>query len=80
MRIGEIAEKTGISISNIRFYEKKRLIGPKRDMDSKYRNYTEEDLNQVKQIILFRKMDFSVEMIRSILENQVSILIGTKRR
>ena len=37
MRIGEVAEKTGLSISNIRFYEKKGLIGPEREAESKYR-------------------------------------------
>ena len=44
MRIGEIAQLTGLSVSNIRFYEKKGLIGPQREDGSKYRNYTEDDL------------------------------------
>lgn len=73
MRIGEIAEKTGLSISNIRFYEKKGLIGPNREEDSKYRNYTEADLERLKLIILYRKMDISVEVIGKILENEISV-------
>ena len=73
MRISEVAEKTGLSISNIRFYEKKGLIGPDRDKDSKYRNYTEEDLVLIKQILLFRKMDFSIETISHILNNKLTI-------
>lgn len=73
MRISEVAEKTGLSISNIRFYEKKGLIGPDRDKDSKYRNYTEEDLDLIKQILLFRKMDFSIETISHILNNKLTI-------
>ena len=32
MRIGEVAEQTGLSISNIRFYEKKGLIKPDREV------------------------------------------------
>ena len=44
MKIGEVAEQTGLSISNIRFYEKKGLIEPKRNEQSKYRDYTEEDV------------------------------------
>ena len=39
MKIGEVSEVLGISISNIRFYEKKGLVGPARDKESKYRNY-----------------------------------------
>lgn len=73
MRISEVAEKTGLSISNIRFYEKKGLIGPDRDKDSKYRNYTEEDLALIKQILLFRKMDFSIGTISHILNNKLTI-------
>ena len=73
MRISEVAEKTGLSISNIRFYEKKGLIGPDRDKDSKYRNYTEEDLALIKQILLLRKMDFSIETISHILNNKLTI-------
>lgn len=73
MRISEVAEKTGLSISNIRFYEKKGLIGPDRDKDSKYRNYTEEDLVLIKQIQLFRKMDFSIETISHILNNKLTL-------
>lgn len=73
MRISEVAEKTGLSISNIRFYEKKGLVGPDRDKDSKYRNYTEEDLALIKQILLFRKMDFSIETISHIINKKLTI-------
>lgn len=46
MRIGEIAKRTGLNISNIRFYERKGLLAPKREQDSQYRDYTEEDVLQ----------------------------------
>lgn len=61
MKIGEVAEQTGLSISNIRFYEKKGLIEPKRNEQSKYRDYAEEDVKRLKQIILYRKMDMPLE-------------------
>ena len=67
MRISEVAERTGLSISNIRFYEKKGLIGPQREKESNYRNYTDEDVIRLKRIILYRKMDLPVETIGRIL-------------
>lgn len=73
MKIGEASEKLGISISNIRFYEKKGLIGPARDKESKYRNYTEEDINDIKQIIVLRKMGMSIETISDILKEETSV-------
>lgn len=73
MRIGEVAERTGLSISNIRFYEKKGLIEPDREQESKYRDYTEEDVKRLKEIILYRKMDFSIETIHQLLVKEVSV-------
>lgn len=69
MRISEAAERTGLSVSNIRFYEKKGLLTPAREAESKYRDYSEEDVKQLKRIILYRKMNLSVETIY-LLENQ----------
>lgn len=73
MRIGEVAEKTGLSISNIRFYEKKGLIEPDREQESKYRDYTEEDIKRLKEIILYRKMDMSIETIYQLMTKEVSV-------
>lgn len=71
MKIGEAAKETGLSISNIRFYEKKGLLEPARDQESKYRNYTEEDILRLKKIIIFRKMDLSVEQIAAVLREKI---------
>lgn len=72
MRIGEVAELTGLSISNIRFYEKKGLIEPDREKESKYRDYTQADVIRLKEIVLYRKMDMSIEVISSIINGEVS--------
>lgn len=70
MRIGEVAEKTGLSISNIRFYEKKGLIAPARLEESKYRDYTEEDCERLKKIILFRKLNMPIEKLQPLLDTE----------
>lgn len=71
MKISEVAELTGLSISNIRFYERKGLIAPDRREDSKYRDYTPSDVNLIKRIVLYRKMDLSIEEIQSILTEKI---------
>lgn len=35
MKIGEVAQQTGLAVSNIRFYEKKGLLTPGRKNTSK---------------------------------------------
>lgn len=72
MRISEVAKATGLSISNIRFYEKKGLLSPAREDGSQYRNYQEKDIAILKQIILYRKMNLSVEMIYMIQNGETS--------
>lgn len=72
MRISEAAKETGLSVSNIRFYEKKGLLSPEREEESKYRDYTKEDIRRLKQIILYRKMNLPVEMIFLILNGEAS--------
>ena len=73
MRIGEVAQRTGLCISNIRFYEKKGLIGPERNEQNRYREYEEEDVQQLEKIILYRKMDFTIETIAELLDHKVDV-------
>ena len=63
MKIGQAAQLTGLTISNIRFYERKGLLEPERNDQSKYRNYSEQDIRRLKQIILYRKMNMPIENI-----------------
>lgn len=82
MRIGEVAKRTGLNISNVRFYERKGLLTPAREEDSNYREYSEEDVFRIKVILLYRKMGLSVETIYLLLNNQIDreeILIRQKK-
>lgn len=73
MRIGEAAKRTGLTDSNIRFYEKKGLLTPARKAESGYRDYTEEDVYRLKLIVLYRKMDFSIEKIEALLGGRLTM-------
>lgn len=80
MRIGEVANLTGLNISNIRFYERKGLLKPEREEESKYRNYTKEDVIKLKQILLYRKMGISVETIYLLLYEQADPIVVLQRQ
>ena len=67
MTISEVAKCLGVDISTVRFYERKGLVTPVRREDSKYRDYSEEDVMTLKRIMLYRKLDFSIDDIQSIL-------------
>jgi len=73
MKISEAAQMTGLEISTIRFYERKGLIKPSRSEGSTYRSYTDEDVYRLNQIVLYRKMDFSVEAIGNLLDGSSNL-------
>lgn len=69
--IKELAEKTGTIPNTIRFYEKKGLLKPERT-ESNYRIYSAEDVTRLEMILLYRKMGFSIEDIKELLEKNSS--------
>lgn len=50
MTIKEVEERTGLARSNIRFYEKEKLIQPIKNESNGYREYTEKDVEDIKKI------------------------------
>ena len=67
MKVNELEKRLGISRDSIRFYEKEGLIRPKRSANG-YRDYTAEDEETLRKVILMRKLGVSVEQIRELLE------------
>lgn len=65
----EISEKMGLNPNAIRFYEKKGLLTPRRT-ESNYRKYSNEDIARLEMITLYRKMGFSVENIKELLDKK----------
>lgn len=70
MKIKELENLLSISRSNIRFYEKQGLFSPERK-DNNYREYTKQDIEVLKKIIVFRKMGFTVDEIKLIQNDEL---------
>ena len=73
MTIKEVEEKTGLSRSNIRFYEKEKLIDPDRNVNNGYREYSEQDVEKIKKIAFLRTLDISIEEVRKILVQEIGL-------
>jgi len=65
MNIAEAERRTGLSRANIRFYEKEGLLTPTRG-ENGYRDYTEDDVQTLRKIMLLRRLRLSVPDIRAI--------------
>ena len=73
MTIKEIENITGLSRSNIRFYEKEKLISPVRNASNGYREYSEEDVKIIKKVAYLRTLGVSVENIRRLSNKEVDL-------
>ena len=73
MTIKDVEERTGLSRSNIRFYEKEKLIEPSRNESNGYRDYSENDVENIKKIAYLRTLGISIEDIRSIISEKITL-------
>lgn len=73
MTIKEVEEQTGLARSNIRFYEKEGLIEPSRNDKNGYRDYSKKDIEDIKKIAYLRTLEISVDDIRNIISDNVSL-------
>lgn len=72
MKTNELRTTLGISKAALRYYEKEKLIKPVRDSNG-YRNYSEEDIRLLKIILLLRSLEISIDEIKLILNNELSL-------
>ncbi|MCK2213932.1 MerR family transcriptional regulator [Actinomadura sp. ATCC 31491] len=63
MRIGELAERTGVSTRSLRYYEQHGLLKARRGSNG-YRQYTEDDVKLVSEIRALLAVGFTLEDTR----------------
>ena len=68
MKIGELAARTGMAASAIRFYEQSGLLPPASRGANGYRVYDEAAEERLRQIQLARRLGFSLEDMRATIE------------
>jgi DNA-binding transcriptional MerR regulator len=66
MRIGELAQETGVSIRSLRYYEAKHLIVSDRE-ENGYRIYNKTAIERVKTIQFYLSLGFSTDEIENFL-------------
>ena len=63
MKINDVEQAIGITKKNIRFYEQEGLLNPVRSTNG-YRDYSDKDVETLRQIKLLRKLDIPLEEIK----------------
>jgi Predicted transcriptional regulators len=72
MQIQELAEKTGLTIYTIRFYEKEGLLDSRHVVreENNYRNYSDEAIERLKFVKKFQGVGCSLAEIKEILQDR----------
>ena len=65
MLISDFAEKTGLSIDTLRYYDKIDLLVPERRDGNRW--YTEQDLKKAEEIDYLKSLNFTLDEIQVIL-------------
>ncbi len=66
LSIGDLAERTGLAVSAIRFYETKGLVTPARNAGGQ-RRYLRSDIRRLSFVLIAQQLGFAIEDIRAAL-------------
>ena len=68
LSIGQVAKRTGMSVSAIRFYEEAGLVSPDRNLGGQ-RRFLRSDIRRLSFILIAQQLGFSLDEIRTRLES-----------
>ncbi|PAT02327.1 hypothetical protein CI105_03020 [Candidatus Izimaplasma bacterium ZiA1] len=67
--INDVSKLTGLTKRTLRHYHSIGLLVPKQDLSNQYRIYNDKDLLKIQDILLFKKLNYSLESIIDITGN-----------
>ena len=71
--VKEVAQLSGVSIRTLHHYDRIGLLCPQK-AENGYRYYTEEDLEQLQQILFYKYLGFPLKNIKELLKNDTDNL------
>jgi DNA-binding transcriptional MerR regulator len=82
LTVGEVAQRFGITVRTLHHYDEIGLLTPSRRTAAGYRVYTPTDLTRLSQIIVYRRLEFPLDEIATLLNegDTVSHLIRQRER
>ena len=67
VQIGDVAERTGLSLRTIRWYEEVGLVPPSARTSGGFRLYTDADIERLELVKRMKPLDFTLEEMRDLL-------------
>jgi DNA-binding transcriptional MerR regulator len=68
-RVGEVAALAGVTVRTLHHYDEVGLLSPGGRTSAGYRRYSDEDLDRLQRILLYRELGFSLETIATMVDD-----------
>lgn len=76
MQIGEVAERTGLSLRTIRYYGEVGLVTPSSRTEGGFRLYTEDDVARLELVKAMKPLGYSLEEMGEVLDVVTELELG----
>ncbi len=74
LQIGQLADRVGLSLRTVRYYEETGLVEPSRRTDGGFRLYTSEHIARLELIKHMKPLGFSLQQMRELLDARDALL------
>lgn len=68
LRVGEAAQQVGVRVSALHFWEQQGLVQPRRERESRYRLYDEQQMRRLRVVVLLRDAGYSFPIMLAVLD------------
>lgn len=79
-QIGAVAERVGLSLRTVRYYEEVGLLSPPARTDGGFRLYGDEHLEQLKLVKQMKPLGLSIDEMRALLRARTELETGRSAR
>ncbi len=76
LQIGDVAERTGLSLRSVRHYEEVGLLPPAERSPGGFRLYTDATVERLRVIMQMKPLEFTLEQMRELLESLDELAAG----
>ncbi len=78
--VGQVSELTGVTVRTLHHYDEIGLLSPGGRSEAGYRLYAREDLERLREVLVWRALGFSLAEIAELLDDAAHDRIGALRR
>ena len=66
--VGQVADVFGVTVRTLHHYDEIGLLVPSERSAAGYRLYTDDDLARLQQVVVYRRLELSLDEIASLLD------------